>query len=93
MLKAVELAKKGLLSRPRNVPILKNIVKEELDWEKDLPTGSLSQALDSMQKMSLVVAIEDRFHICFEPEEEESIDSVEELVEFIQQKLSKGAES
>ena len=73
--------------------ILKEIAKEELDWENELPTGSLSQSLDSMQKMSLVVAIEDRFHICFEPEEEESIDSMNDLVVFIQSKVTTGDES
>ena len=72
--------------------VLKEIAKEELDWENELPTGSLSQSLDSMQKMSLVVAIEDRFHICFEPEEEEAIDSIDELVAFIDSKITKGAD-
>ena len=70
--------------------ILKEIAKEELSWEQELPTTSLSQSLDSMQKMSLVVAIEDRFEICFEPEEEEAIDSIEQLIQFIQEKTSEG---
>ena len=70
--------------------ILKEIAKEELNWEQDLPTTSLSQSLDSMQKMSLVVAIEDRFEICFEPEEEEAIDSIEQLIQFIQEKTTNG---
>ena len=73
--------------------ILREIAKEELNWQQDLPTTSLSQSLDSMQKMSLVVAIEDRFEICFEPEEEESIDSIDELIHFIQAKTSNGANS
>jgi len=67
--------------------ILKEIVREELDWTQELPTGSLSAELDSMQKMSLVVGIEDRFLICFEPEEEEQIDSVDRLVAFISTKV------
>jgi len=70
--------------------ILKEIAKEELSWEQELPTTSLSQSLDSMQKMSLVVAIEDRFEICFEPEEEEAIDSIEQLIQFIQEKTQEG---
>jgi acyl carrier protein len=65
---------------------LRKIALEELDWKEDLPTGSLSASLDSMQKLSLVVGIEDHFHICFEPEEETSIDTVEALVSFIQKK-------
>ena len=67
--------------------ILKEIVRDELDWTQELPTGSLSAELDSMQKMSLVVGIEDRFLICFEPEEEEQIDSVDTLVAFIATKV------
>ena len=65
---------------------LKKIAREELDWKEELPTGSLSASLDSMQKLSLVVGIEDHFHICFEPEEETSIDNIEELILFIQKK-------
>ena len=72
---------------------LKKIAREELDWKEELPTGSLSASLDSMQKLSLVVGIEDHFHICFEPEEETSIDNVEELILFIQKKKDQQAQS
>ena len=67
---------------------LLEIAQEELDWNQSLPNGSLSEELDSMQKMSLVVGIEDRFLICFEPEEEEQIDTVETLITFISKKLT-----
>ena len=67
---------------------LQEIAREELDWTRDLPAGSLSEELDSMQKMSLVVGIEDRFLICFEPEEEEQIDTVETLISFISKKIN-----
>ena len=73
--------------------ILKEIAQKELDWKEDLPSGSLSSELDSMQKMSLVVGIEDRFVICFEPEEEETIDTIETLVSFIHAKLQKTTDS
>ena len=66
---------------------LQEIAREELDWSQDLPQGSLSEELDSMQKMSLVVGIEDRFFICFEPEEEEQIDTVDILIDFISKKI------
>lgn len=66
---------------------LQEIAREELDWNQDLPQGSLSEALDSMQKMSLVVGIEDRFLICFEPEEEEQIDTLDTLIHFISDKI------
>ena len=67
---------------------LLEIAQEELDWNQSLPNGSLSEELDSMQKMSLVVGIEDRFLICFEPEEEEQIDTVDTLITFISKKLT-----
>jgi acyl carrier protein len=72
---------------------LKKIAVEELDWNEELPTGSLSASLDSMQKMSLVVGIEDHFHICFEPEEETSIDNIEDLISFIQHKKEQQTQS
>ena len=65
---------------------LTKLAKEELSWE-NLPSGSFSQTLDSIQRMSLVVAIEDHFLICFEPEDEEVIDTVDTLVNMIFKKL------
>lgn len=72
---------------------LQEIAREELDWSQDLPQGSLSEELDSMQKMSLVVGIEDRFLICFEPEEEEQIDTVDILIDFISKKIKERSAS
>ena len=72
--------------------ILQLLAKEELGWSTELPSTSLSQSLDSMQKISLVVAIEDRFEICFEPEEEEYIDTIAELISFIHKKIHKRAD-
>ena len=37
---------------------------------------------------TLVVAIEDHFEICFEPEDEEQIHTLEQLVALIQKKLA-----
>ena len=67
---------------------LEEIAREELDWNQELPSGSLSEELDSMQKMSLVVGIEDRFLICIEPQEEDAIDTVETLISFISKKIN-----
>ena len=72
---------------------LQEIAKEELDWSQELPQGSLSEELDSMQKMSLVVGIEDRFLICFEPEEEDQIDTVDILIDFISKKVKERSAS
>ena len=67
---------------------LLRLAKEELSWDS-LPTGSLSKELDSIQRMTLVVAIEDHFLICFEPEEDQLIDTIPTLVHMIFSKLGK----
>ncbi len=63
------------------------LAKEELDWKKEIPSGDLSKELDSMQLLSLVVAIEDHFEICFEPEEDQNVKTLDEVAELVQSKL------
>ncbi len=53
----------------------------------EMPTGSIREALDSMNRLALMVEIEDHFLIAFEPEEEDSLDSFEDLVACIHQKI------
>jgi acyl carrier protein len=53
-----------------------------------LPDGELADSLDSMQRLSLVVAIEDHFEICFEPEDDEAVRTVDDVVAVIRGKLS-----
>ncbi len=53
------------------------------------PTGGdLVDSLDSVQRLTLVVAIEDHFEICFDPEDEERIVSIDDIVSVIHGKLS-----
>ena len=61
----------------------------------DPPTGETpgsvfctDDQLDSVQRLTLVVAIEDHFKICFEPEDEAQVHSLEDLVTMIEAKLS-----
>lgn len=54
----------------------------------ELPDGELASSLDSVQRLSLVVAIEDHFRVVFSPEDEERIRTVDELVAAIGQKLA-----
>ena len=63
------------------------IVSEDLGWEDSIPEGDLSEHLDSIQKFSLVVAIEDHYEICFEPEEGEQIIDLTGVATLVQQKL------
>ena len=61
----------------------------ELGWNASIPEGSLSDKLDSMQLLSLTVAIEDHYEICFEPEEEEQVDTFDDLIALIAKKKEK----
>ena len=66
------------------------LVREELDWQGPLPTGALSESFDSLQLMTLVVAVEDTFRICLEPEDEAQIHQVDDLIGIIASKLAPG---
>jgi acyl carrier protein len=55
---------------------------KEVDWKDDL-SGRLDRRLDSLERMSLIVAIEDHFLICFEPEDEATIEDFDDLVHSI----------
>jgi len=68
--------------------VLANIAKEELGFEGPLPSGDLSEHLDSIQRLSFVVAIEDHFEIAFEPEEDEQAKSIDDVIVIIQQKAN-----
>ena len=52
------------------------------------PEGDeLAARLDSVQRMSLVVAIEDHFQVCFSPEDDERARSLNDLVAIVQEHL------
>ena len=48
----------------------------------------LGQHLDSIQLLQLVVAIEDHFEICFEPEDDDESTTLSEVVRIIEQRLA-----
>lgn len=64
------------------------ILKEEVSWEGPAPVGGLDRHFDSLQRMALVVAVEDRFRICLDEGDEASIETVEDLVQCIAAKAS-----
>ena len=67
---------------------LKNLAKSELAMDSGLTSGDLANQLDSVARLTLVVAIEDHFKICFDPEDEEDIHTVDQLVALIHRKLN-----
>ena len=64
------------------------IAREKLDWRGPLPGADieLARALDSLQMLALVVAVEDRFRICLDPEDEARIRTLPDLVDVIRSK-------
>ena len=64
------------------------IIQTELHWEqKTLPKGALAEQLDSIQRLSLMVAIEDHFTIIFSQEDEERIDTIDDVILLIEEKI------
>ncbi len=63
------------------------ILRQEARWEGPLPEGGLDQHFDSLQRLSLVVAIEDHFRICLDPEDEQRIHSVDDLIASVVDKV------
>jgi hypothetical protein len=66
------------------------IATEQLGWHRALPEGRLADALDSMERLALVVAIEDAFGIAFTPEDDETVHTVDDLVSKILERASGG---
>ena len=62
-------------------------VRGSLGWTGPLPVGELADSLDSVQRLTLVVALEDRFEICFDPEDEAEVRTMDDVLALIRQKL------
>ncbi len=62
------------------------IAQRTLGWKGALPDGDLASQLDSMQRMTLVVAIEDHFQIAFDENDEAELKTLEDLVRVLKSK-------
>ena len=71
---------------------IRSIAQRELDLPDDTVLDDLSESLDSMQRLSLVVAIEDHYEICFDPADEQGTLTFEDVVKLVQQKLQQRAD-
>lgn len=65
---------------------LDRLATEAVGWEGPLPEGDLAEHLDSLQRLALVVAIEDHFHITFEPDDEQTVRTVDDVVRLVERK-------
>jgi len=66
---------------------LREILREKL--AVDRPVGPATRVvgdleLDSLQRIELVIEVENHFRICLEPEDEEKIETVQDLVRVIE---------
>ena len=66
---------------------LSQLVRDKLKVDAPLD-GELADHLDSIQRLTLVVAIEDHFEICFDESDEAEITGLDDLVRAIRSKLS-----
>lgn len=65
---------------------LHTLAVRDLDWTGALPDGALADHLDSLQLMTLVVAVEDQFRIALEVSDEDQIETIDDLVATIERK-------
>jgi len=63
---------------------LRELVARELGAEVQVPgQADLAEHLDSVQRLTLVVAIEDHFEICFEPEDDDQVNTLDQAVDAV----------
>lgn len=67
---------------------LSMLAKRDLGFEGTIPEGELAAQFDSVQRLTFVVAIEDEFRVCFEPEDEAKLLTLDDLIMAIDNKLT-----
>lgn len=64
------------------------LARRELRLDRPIaPDAELSGALDSLQRLALVVAIEDHLQISFEPEDDEQANTLRDVVQIVSRRL------
>lgn len=74
-------------SREQVLAAIQRIAAAELRLTDPLPQGDLADALDSVQRLTLVVAIEDHFQISFDPDDEGDAATIDGVVALVLRKL------
>lgn len=67
------------------------LAKEELGDKMPPSDAELSDTLDSVQLLALVVAVEDHFEVAFEPGDDEQARTLEDVVDLVAGHLESGA--
>lgn len=63
------------------------LIVRELHLTEGMPSGDLSESLDSVQRLSLVVAIEDHYEIAFDEEDDASVTTLDDVVRLVAARL------
>jgi acyl carrier protein len=66
------------------------IATKELGAATPAIDADLAQALDSVQRLTLVVAIEDAFEVAFEPDDDAVVHTLEDVVDVLIRRRSEG---
>jgi acyl carrier protein len=67
---------------------LLELARRQLALPAELPAeADLAEHLDSMQRLSLVVAIEDHYRVAFEPEDDEAVRSLDDAARVLHMRL------
>jgi acyl carrier protein len=75
---------------PTNDQLREEIIQlaiQKCALENVLPDGDLSEILDSVQRLTLIVAIEDHYKICFEPDDDEAVLTLNDVVRLVAARL------
>ena len=67
---------------------LTTLIRTQLKYDGNLEEGELAEQPDSIQRLTLVIAIEDHFKICFDPDDEQQIHGLNDLIRQIAQKVA-----
>ena len=81
------------MTKPEILDVLSELATRELRYDGPLPKGDIAEHFDSVQRLTLVVAIEDKFRVCFDPEDEAGLVTMDDLVTAIQNKVENRQES
>lgn len=67
--------------------VLRRIVTAQLGLAAPAEDGELASGIDSIQRMGLVVAVEDHFQICFSPEDDQRAVTLADLRAIVEEHL------
>jgi acyl carrier protein len=65
-----------------------DLITAELRLPDGLPDGDLAESLDSVQRLSLVVAIEDHYEIAFDEEDDAAVTTLDDVVRLVAARLA-----